>query len=1824
MVRKLLLIGGAVVLVFGLLLYAILAGLVLGSSRDAALQAVLSSVSNALQGDLEVGGLQGSLLSSLVMRDVIIKDEQGRVIGQIEALRLSYDLLSLLRLRLIVHEIDIVHPRFTIAEEPDGFLNISRALASKQPRQAATRQEPRSGFGLPVAIVVENVRLRDGEMALGLSALPGVRQVTGLQVQLQAQLDAQGVQARLHQLIAETSPAQVSIHGLQGAFQSVAGAIRVDGLRLDVGHTVLTADGALPHAQQAANFSLQLDPMDITELGRLLQRDALQGQVRLDVNVQGPPEALVANMALNPIGEEAKGAITVHGEADMLAVPPQYKAELDINHLDFTAFLKKPAWQSDLNVQMQLEGEGLAARELASQAHIDIRPSHLGNIGLEPSQIELQARQGRLQVQRFEVETSMARMHATGAVDLAGRSDLQYELTAQLSNLRQLFDDERLNGDVRLQGQASGEWPNLIARGSLDVREVQYQEYALDALRLTYEGSDLGAKPHAKVELRLQRARLGTMPVAQLELQGGYDGSARQVRFEVSVDQAPGNGMSTQGMLTLQDTGQQVDIEVLRLQLVERLWQITAPLQIIHDGDRLQMTPLNLVHAEESIEVSGGIAGEQLQDIRVHASQIDLSLVPRLMTLPDSMPGRANLQVLLSGTLPAPLLQVDLSLQPEGQQNFPFQGVQTSLTYAQQLLQGQVRIQQADREVLAVDLHLPVNMALSAISPDQRLVEGQIALDVHLRQPDLGAFARWYQGVPQLNWYQGVPQLNGTIQGTIGVHGTAAGLDLKTDLALQKLGVKGIAEQIEGSMSLTGHTAAAPSIQDVRRAIQRGDLTLTADALALHVPLLLGQLPAREGPAQPFEVRDLVLQADGQWSPDGIAATLQSLRLQAKAFGIPRTELVLEAALTPERLDLHRLQVRLPQSELRGRGGLTMADQQLQFRLEIPRLQLDEFPLSLPPEVPRQMQGTITANGSLQAPRVEARLTYAGARIGADLEAQLHEALPRYQVRLRVEALNVARLSPNLAGEMQATLQLQGSGFTEQERRASVNLAVDSRNFALAPGLTVRLQSTLAGQTLNLQELRVTSTPVQLNAGGSLSTAQGTGVNYTLTLGDLTPLQKMLGAAVQASGALTGRVWGPLNAMQTTGALRIKTWSFAEVNGRAVEADFSASQLPTAPQGSLKVQVTDIQAPSLPATSLQLEANYTPPQGRITTTVTKGPYQRTMLAGRIALNGGQRVTLDRLHLQHQDLAWENDGPVEIVRHPQGDLDIQRFALRSGAQRLNVTGTLGQTGALGIDVRVQQLQIGPSVRALRPDAAVPDGQLALELSLGGTLQQPQGKGALQLTSLTYQGRTLGEMRATVELANQNARTDLRWRVQGRDLLQVQGSVGLSANGMLSMQIRAPDLPLEMLQGLVPGLTHSAGRLNLDLQTTGTLQQPRLNGSLVMDNGALQLAATGERYRDIQLRIVMTGDRIDIQQLRVGSQSGVLEVTGWVQLAGATLQQVDITVRAHEFTAMNTPGIQALVNIDLAVRGSLQAMTATGTVTVPRLLVVIDKIPGTGPKDVQPWQLTVEGVYGRGPTAVAASDEGTAVPQRVDVPLPFLRADIRVDIPHNAWIHGSGTAMEMSGDLQITKEVEQPFLLNGAITLVRGFASAYGKRFVIKQGQVIFTGTPEINPQLDIAVNHTVSNYLVEIHVGGRARTPEITFSSTPELPQTDILSLLIVGKTMDRLTGSEQENLSSQLTGAVGGMVAGQLQEALGGTLGLDTFSIGTGENLGSAGVSIGEYVTQNIYLSYDVGMGKGGGNRVGIEYSITPRFKLKGSTSDNGASAIDFLWRRDY
>jgi translocation and assembly module TamB len=189
--------------------------------------------------------------------------------------------------------------------------------------------------------------------------------------------------------------------------------------------------------------------------------------------------------------------------------------------------------------------------------------------------------------------------------------------------------------------------------------------------------------------------------------------------------------------------------------------------------------------------------------------------------------------------------------------------------------------------------------------------------------------------------------------------------------------------------------------------------------------------------------------------------------------------------------------------------------------------------------------------------------------------------------------------------------------------------------------------------------------------------------------------------------------------------------------------------------------------------------------------------------------------------------------------------------------------------------------------------------------------------------------------------------------------------------------------------------------------------------------------------------------------------------------------------------------------------------------------------------------VAGVYGPGPAALAPIDGVQPSPPAKDVLLPFLRAEIQVDMPRNAWVQGPGTAVEVSGSVRIDKERGAPFVMSGSIETVRGFASFYSKKFDLEQGQVTFTSSPEITPLLDVAVTKEVADYLITMHVGGRAQKPELTLSSTPELSQADIVSLLLIGKTTDRLTSAERTALSSQAQQLAGNLVASQLENILG-------------------------------------------------------------------------------
>jgi autotransporter translocation and assembly factor TamB len=1805
-------IGLALVLV-ALLVSDVAANPILDPLRDFLVRTASRFVSRWLPGSLEVGGWRGSLLSSPVLLDVRLRDAQGEVLAQIKEIRLHYDLKSLLRKRLDIHTVEIVRPQLTLAQDPDGQLTISKVFSSaatEEPDQPETPDTPAGG--LPFALEINNLSIRDGQMTVRLPSLPGVREVEGLQAQLSARLDQDGWRVQVQQVTARAQPADVGIQTLQGAVQALGGVMQVDSVRLHLGETQLTADGVLPGSAQPASFRLHLQPLALTDIGRLLHNDALQGQMRLTLQAAGPPEAVQINGQL--LAEQ--GHVDVQGQVNTVATPPHYQARLDVTNLNIGTLIQRHAWQSDLNMRLGIDGAGLSLQELRGHLQLTVHPSHLGAIALHPSQVELDLQQQRLQVQHFDLHTSVAQLMASGALDLAGDSELQYALTADLSGLQQLLNLEALAGNVRLQGQAHGTWPALSAHGTLTAQELRYQAHRLATLRLTYDGRQLGDQPQVTAQLVAEQAQLGTLPVQHITLDTTYQDAAPHIRFAATVDQATFSGGLARGTLTLDTDAQRLVLETLQVRLPDRTWQAAAPLQVTFTPQGLQLQDIRLVHADEAIELTGAVAGEQLHNMRLQATRIDLSYLRRLLSLPDLVSGRATLQVQLSGTLPEPHLQGQLTLQPGAEQRLPFQQFHTTLAYDQRRLQSTVEVQQAQRPVLTLDLQLPVDLALTGLPLAQRLVPAPVDIRLHVQQPDLATVQRW---LPAL------PALTGTLQGTVTLQGAYDHLGLDASLQLQRLGITGSAEHIQAPVHLTGDIVTAASMTELMQAIQQGQVRPQVQNLQLRVPTLQAQLPPQGAPTSLLRVQDLLLQAAVQWTAQGLHATVPRLSLQASGPGIPPTDVRLAARWAPQRLDLTSLRLRMAASEVQGQGYLTLPAQQVELRLHMPRLQLDSLPLAWPAELPAVVQGQLTVRGSVPAPQVEARLQYAGGQIQADLAAQLQEPLPRYRATLRLEGLELQQLLAAAQGRLQANVQLQGQGFSEDERQASVELSAATQGLNLAPDVTARLQASLSGEALRLQQFRLRSAPAELTASGTLSAARQVALQYELRLADVSTLQPYLGVSLQGRGGLRGQVQGPLEALQTRAVLQIEAWRLADLQGQRLQANFAASQLPAAPEATLTAQLVDLQGPSLPPSAMRLEGSYAAQRGAFTVAVTAGPYEQTRLVGNVELGDGQRLTLNTLRLQRQDLVWENTAPVEIVRRPQGELHVRQLILQRGEQGIRLQGTLLPEGLIQAEMQIQQLHLRPTVQAFMPEVDIPDGRLALVLTLGGTLQQPQLQGDVKLTAVQWHEQDLGEILAGVELHQATVRTDLRWQRQGRQQLQARGTLGASPAGELDMHIQAPGISLDLLEPLSAAVTESAGMLQLDLRLIGTLQQPEVRGSLRLQDGVVALAATGERYRDIQARIAFAGNRIDIERLQAGSRSGPLQVTGQITLAGLSLQRVDVSIQAQEFTAMHTPSTEAIVSAAVEVEGSGQELQATGSVTIPRARLLFQELPGgSGPQKVEPWELTIPGVYGPGPTAMHTPGGAPPAAPGSVMPLPFLRLDLLVDMPRNVWIQGPGTAVELRGELHLTQERQEPLILSGDIATVRGFASFFGKKFDLESGQVTFTGSPEINPLLDVTATREVSDYVVTVQVTDRARQPTITLSSTPELPQADIVSLLLIGKTTDRLTSAERTSLGSQAQQIAGDVIAGQLEKALGQSLGLDTIEVTAGDQLGTGSVKVGRYVTQDIFLSFERELGGEDANTAGIEYNLSRRLKLQGTSSDQGETSLDVFWHLDY
>ncbi|MDI4664937.1 translocation/assembly module TamB domain-containing protein [Xanthobacter autotrophicus] len=593
-------------------------------------------------------------------------------------------------------------------------------------------------------------------------------------------------------------------------------------------------------------------------------------------------------------------------------------------------------------------------------------------------------------------------------------------------------------------------------------------------------------------------------------------------------------------------------------------------------------------------------------------------------------------------------------------------------------------------------------------------------------------------------------------------------------------------------------------------------------------------------------------------------------------------------------------------------------------------------------------------------------------------------------------------------------------------------------------------------------------------------------------------------------------------------------------------------------------------------------------------------------------DGAVAFRLDRLNLARGSTSLTNAAPANF-RWSGDTLTIDRLALSTRGGSATVSGRAGAT--LGLDVVLNTLPLGLA------DLAAPGLGLAGTLSgsarLTGPASAPTGTYMLNVARVSTRdlaANGLGPLDVRADGRFEDGRVTTRATIAGRFLSDVTltGSAPLGA-GDLDLAIRgALDLALANPMLATSG-AQVRGRAAIDATVRGTAAAPRAGGTVRISGARFDDSVNGVNLSNIEGVITGTDRSVTLTSLSARTPNGGgVSARGTVALDPERGFPGRIDVDLSNAGLVNSEVMRLVTEGRLAVDGAFaDNPRLTGRLVVRTLDVNIpDRLPGGGAG------LNVRHVNG-GPARNAAPNNRGRAPAAAPRRSGGMPLDLTVSAPNNVFVRGMGLEAELGGELKLGGTSASP-ATQGGFEMRRGTFDVLGRRLTFTRGKITFNGTTD--PDLDFVAETTANEITAQILVTGAASRPDVTFTSNPTLPQDEVLSRLMFGRSAGSLTGAQALQIAQTIAQFSGG---GGMLEQMRRSLGVDSLQVGTNAAGTGGQVGIGRRLNDRMYMGVRQGITPGSG-QVTVDVDITKNIRLQGATGADGSAEVGIGAQWDY
>jgi len=901
---------------------------------------------------------------------------------------------------------------------------------------------------------------------------------------------------------------------------------------------------------------------------------------------------------------------------------------------------------------------------------------------------------------------------------------------------------------------------------------------------------------------------------------------------------------------------------------------------------------------------------------------------------------------------------------------------------------------------------------------------------------------------------------------------------------------------------------------------------------------------------------------------------------------------------------------------------------------------------------------------------------------------------PKYTFSGTLKDIDIAKITENdaIQSNINLTVRVKGTGIDSKSLIAEIEMQSDSSTIFNMPVNDFSFGLNLNRGNYLFKEVNIETPFVLIRASGHGNWVKSNNLNLSIDSKDIQKITSVINQKdLHFAGQFTTDVTGSLDSLSFLSNLNIEKLRSDSIQVDQIIGSSDVLLSKNGNSGWVDLQLNDARFQNLEVKAIHLKSDLNKEIVTNDFTFQSSDSLQGKILSKLHLGKIPILYIPEINLNVYNNTWIGGNENSFIRFGHDSIEINQFAVTSGESALMANGIFSFYGTESLNIEIKNfnlLQIPePSVFPYRFS-----GIINALLNITGTAEKPVIEGSININKPEMDQLRFSSINTSINYADEYLKIAGTLNKNELPLIfadfkvpvhfSFSDSIFIYSNSkLMQASINIDQLELSEFTPYIPikGI-EAKGLLNLKMDIINSINNPEVKGIFKLSQGAVSYKKMGIDYNKIEMRSQLKNNIFSLDSLMLFSGKGNMKMYGSFEmdsLLNGEIKKIDLNLSGKNFRAFNSEMIKAIINANLSVKGDAEHSVFKGDLSILSSALNVDLLSkeynGVSEDFEQPLlvkaqeqameqaqklamvqvnekshERAIKDVLKDAEEKTAENADSIKINYKIKndtIPKAFsdiyknLTGQFEIEIPRNSWIKGKNMNLELSGKVKAIKEGDQIDFL-GDLNIKRGYYKIYGRKLEVEEGKITLTGGQITDPVVDFTIAYEFrdpDNLLrnLSLKVSGRVSKPKIDFYLDDEaVDEKEAISYLLFNKSPDQLDTSESASANDSNADIAKNLAIGQLanvmKDALQSSLGLDVFEF-SGKDGGATGsVSIGKYITNNLYLNYERSFSLDKKDKIiepekiSMEYQIYRSLFLQ-ATNQGTNSGFDFIlkwkWR---